>query len=141
MRNMKKNVNGMRKTSHNATIHLNSHLWRMETHVIKYMNNIHLCSVQQMAKCRVARSQKEPLEYFQYYHALNDEWFKNIYFQAYCSVAIGCLFLTPWKRPIEENISQMMNEVCKKVGTKYFIPGAKIDEEGMDVHPHHSAVI
>ena len=78
---------------------------------------------------------KEPLEYFIDYYSLNDECLKTISFGSYCIVVIACLFLTHWKGYGKEKIAQMVNAVCKKVGTRYFPPGSKIDEEGMDVHP------
>ena len=48
--------------------------------------------------------------------------------------------MTPWERSSKENISQMVNEVCKKVGTRCFPRESRIDEEGMDVHPQPSKV-
>ena len=83
---------------------------------------------------------KEPLEYLLDYCALKDEFLKTIYFQSYCSVAIGSLFLTLWERTSNKKIAQMVNEVCKKVGTRCLPPEAKINEEGMDAHAQPSTV-
>ena len=40
-----------------------------------------------------------------------------------------------------ERIAHMVDEVCKKVGTRGLPPIAKIDEEDMDEHPPLSMVI
>ena len=37
-------------------------------------------------------------------------------------------------------ISHMVDEVCNNVGTRWFLPGEKIDKKDMDVHPQPSTV-
>ena len=39
-----------------------------------------------------------------------------------------------------KSIAHMVDEVCKKVGTRWFPPKSKTDEEDMDVHLHPSTV-
>ena len=86
------------------------------------------------------KNPKEALDYLLDYCALKDKFLKTISFLSYCSVAIGSLFLTTQERYSKENIAQMVNEVCNKVGTGCLLSRAKIDEEGMDVHPQPSTI-
>ena len=39
-----------------------------------------------------------------------------------------------------ETIAHMVDEVCKKVGTRNFPPWTKRDEEDMALHPHPSTI-
>ena len=83
---------------------------------------------------------KEPFIYLADYWGLGDGLLKHLSFREYCSLEIQKLFKNPYYRISMERIAHMVDEVCKKVGTRWLPPGAKRDEEDTDAHPQPSTV-
>ena len=67
--------------------------------------------------------------YVSNYWGPSDGILKHLYYLEYFSHDIQNSFKYPYYRSIMEIISHMVDGVCKKVGTRCFLPGAKIDKE------------
>ena len=72
---------------------------------------------------------KESFQYFMEYYSLKKEIMDFLSFRDYCYLEIHKLFKYPCYQSSIENISHMVDEVCMKVWTIFFPPGAKRDKE------------
>ena len=74
------------------------------------------------------KNSKESFEYFMKFYALKEDIREVSYFQYYYYLEIHKLFKDPYCRSSMEMIAHMVDEVCKKVGTRWLPLGAKRED-------------